>query len=148
MTHFEEHAYLEYLLNKPDRLEEGQIWKYPEKNLEFVITDIISENVVRAVVLCKWPSLKDQHDVSLKGDTTADRVFPRERFSLRITDGPVPASVLQVYSGKLDPETFRKVKQSLRVKEFNYAEEQWDGINEIMDALEPLRQKALDDYLD
>ncbi|MDH7604271.1 MAG: hypothetical protein QHH13_05155 [Melioribacter sp.] len=142
-----EYKYIEYMLNPPNKFEEGQLWKYPAKNLEFVITEVINQKIVRAALLTKVKYLADSNDISLKNDKIAREVFPRERFVLRITDGPVTTYWFQIYAGKVEDTTLKKIKDSLKIKTFEHDEVQKILITELLGSLEPLREEALELYL-
>jgi len=142
-----EYKYLEYMLNPPNKFEAGQLWKYPSKSLEFIITEVINEKIVRAALLTKEKYLTDKYDVSLKDDKTASEVFPRERFVLRITDGPMVVDWFQVYAGKVEDRTLKEIKESLKIKTFEHDEVQKILIAELLDSLEPLREEAFESYL-
>jgi hypothetical protein len=136
--------YIEYILNPPASYEKGQIWKNPHNGMEFMITDVIDDNVVRAVLLTSSELLADKNDVSLKSDSVARQVFGKERFALRITDGPVPAEQLISYCGSLENSTVKKVFDSLKDDSFSYDETQQILIAELLETLQILRERALE----
>lgn len=141
-----EHKYLDYILTPPKKIEAGQMWKVPAKGLELIITEIITDNVVRAALITPLSVLADVNDVSLKDDSIAKIMFGRERFVLRITDGPIPTDILSIYYGKVENATFERIKKSLSNRDFKYDEAQNILIDTLLESLEPLREQALVKY--
>jgi len=149
----DEYKYIEYMLNPPEFLEPGQIWKYPTKGLEFIITEVFSsrekkspDTVVRASIITPIKYLADENDVTLRDDAIASEVFHRERFVLRITDGPIAARWFKIYSGKVEDKTLQEIKESLKIKNYSYDETQQILINELLESLEPVRHEAVNIY--
>ncbi|MEG8945809.1 hypothetical protein [Rosettibacter firmus] len=141
-----EYKYLEYMLNPPKELKTGQMWKCPSKGVDFIITEIISDKVVRASLITPIKYLADENDVSLKDDSIANEVFAKERFVIRITDGVIPTEILSVYIGTVEQQTILKINNSLKITTFNYDEVQKILLNELLESLTSLRERALEIY--
>lgn len=141
-----EYKYLDYILNPPEKIMEGQIWKAPSKGLELIVTDVISKDIVRAAIITPIKYLADENDISLKDDATAREVFGRERYVIRITDGPIPTELLSIYLGSVQNITLNKIKESLTIRNFNYDEAQQILIDTLLESLEPYREQALKLY--
>ncbi|MGK9475766.1 hypothetical protein [Melioribacter sp. OK-6-Me] len=143
-----EHKYIEFMLNPPEVFEEGQVWKSPSKRLEFVITEVLNKEIVRAAFITSIKEVVDKGDVCLTEDPVMSEVFAVEKFVLRITDRPIPTKYLTVYEGKVTPETLKKIKASLKNKTYDYDELQRVFIDELLEDLEPYSMEALEIYED
>jgi len=97
---------------------------------------------VKAVLLSPLTSYNDGFDIILKNDKLI-----RERIALRITAGPVQISELLVYLEELqEKSTFEAILASLKIKTYNYNDLQIKIIKQILDNLQIIREKAIEDY--
>ncbi len=138
--------YIKNILNQPDKIEVGQVWSNVDSKRRYLITDVIDEDTgtYRAVILTGVLALNDGSDVVIKKDR--NKFLAKDKLALRITDGPIHKKQLDFCIGKIDNSTIEKIKESLKIREFNYDDDQDFVISEILDELHDEHLEAVNYY--
>jgi len=134
------------VFNPPASLQSGQIWHCNALNRNLLITEVDesynSIGIVRAMVIKNSNILADENEVSIELDELLGLALGKVNVTLRITDGPVCKEDLSFYCGDIPEKYISKVSQAVK-KIPSYTEEQMFTINNILDELQPLRERAI-----
>ncbi len=141
-------SFISNLLNPPEVVEKGQIWRVADLQLDFVITDteyLDELKVIRAAVFSRSHEVGDENDLVISPDEHYSFI-PSPRVILRITDSPFPAEKLSYYLGSLKNEDIARLNSSLAATNFNYHDAQRKIMDGYLDKINPLRMEALKLY--
>lgn len=138
--------FIKNLLNPPLEIKPGQIWRCSEIQKDVIITNNDFENtgVLRGIFLSGVQNLGDEDDIILDSAEQLN-LIAKPKVALRVTEGPISQKALDYFVGELDENTFTAILQSLS-KPLSYDEFQEELIAEILEEIEPLRIKAMEEY--
>ncbi len=129
------------LITPKPEMKVGQVWGTITSEFKMVITAILDETTVRAVVIGE-DNFGDKYDVLLK---TKDypNILTRDQMTMRVTDSPLLREDLTQYLYSLTDKDTAKLLKSLETERSNYNE-----IQELVNAkylrkLDPLVIRCL-----
>lgn len=130
---------------QPREIQAGQVWYLKSLNLEVLIIDDTPQTkygFVNAVVLMVMNNITDGNDVIFQHEE-----YPTPRIAMRMTYGPVPVSELAVYRCDVSLDIIEKIRESVKNEDYsNFDEYQLSVVDQILEALEVVRAKAVKDY--
>jgi hypothetical protein len=138
--------FMNNVFNPPATVKIGQIWHCEALNRNLLITEADESytytGIVRAMIIKKSGILADEMEVPIELDELLGLALGKVNTTMRITDGPVCTDDLSFYCGDIPEKYISEVKRVVNERP-NYTEEQMFVINDILDELQPLRDKAL-----
>lgn len=130
--------FLTNILSSPPKIKPGQLWYSSKMKTHLLVLDsqfAETLGVVRGMAITSIYEAADQHDVIID--------FGGKKAILRASQGPIPVNQLTYYTGTVSGTKFKKALESEKITAYNYTPEQFEVIEEVINALTPLRSEAL-----